>query len=255
MKKKTISFLCFGALLGSVVHGDEQPKQQNLPVEEKEPNHFYFGPEFLCYQLNIHVKDIRVHGARFFWGFRIGYEYFKPDAFYAGVDLLGTGTETDFNASKDERHFSWHKADRGFGNLEARFGYTFAPPNWMIAPFLGGGMYNIYAVDHHNHQGFEENLPYATAGVHSKYTLGPRFNIGFNLKAFHTFGADQRFKFKGGRKETHENMWGGEISIPFIWQIGSNKRWDIQLDPYFLKLDFSEVQNVYGMRLLFGYRF
>ena len=67
--------------------------------------------------------------------------------------------------------------------------------------------------------------------------------------------AEQQFKFEDGKRTKHNNMWGGEIGVPLGWHIGTTKRWDIQLEPYFLKLDFSEVQNIYGTRLLFGYRF
>ena len=246
--------LCSGLLFASFVGAAEQP-EQNLSIEKNNPNRFYFGPEFLCYDMNVHVKDIRVHGARFFWGVRLGYEYLKPSAFYAGIDLMGTGSGVDFKASKNGHGLSWHRADRGFGNLEARFGYTFSPTNWMITPFLGVGMYNVYAIDHHNHQGFEENLPYATLGVRNAYAFTLRFSLGFDLKVFHTYAADQRFKFRGGEKKTHHNNWGGEFGVPFLWRIGASRRWDIELEPYFLKLASSETQNIYGTRLLFGYRF
>jgi hypothetical protein len=57
------------------------------------------------------------------------------------------------------------------------------------------------------------------------------------------------------RHKDHSNMWGGEIGLPLVWHVSSRQRWDIQLEPYFLKLNFSEIQNIYGTRLLFGYRF
>lgn len=50
-------------------------------------------------------------------------------------------------------------------------------------------------------------------------------------------------------------MWGGEVGVPFIWWMGAAKRWDAQLEPYFLTFQFSERQNLYGLRLLFGYHF
>ena len=254
MKTIPLTFTICGMLIGSVAYGDV-PQTQNKSVAEANPNHFYFGPEFQCYQLNLHINDVKVHGTRFFWGFRLGYEFLKPKALYAGIDLFATSTGTDFKASKDHSHISWHKADRGFGNLELRLGYTFAPEQWLISPFLGVGIYDVFAVDHHNHQGFKESLPYGTGGVRAKYAFSTVFDINLNLKIFGTFDAEQRFKYKGGTSKDHDNMWGGEIGIPFIWHVGSAKRWDIQLIPYFLKLDFSKVQNIYGTSLLFGYRF
>lgn len=50
-------------------------------------------------------------------------------------------------------------------------------------------------------------------------------------------------------------MWGGEIGVPLVWYFSKSKRWQAQLEPYFLSLNFTEVQNIYGARLLFGYCF
>lgn len=232
---------------------DNEGISQYQPIENVHSNRFYFGLEYLAYQLNIHVQDIKVYGTRFFWGIRFGYDYIKPNTFYGGFDLLSTSATVDFHAKKHGHNVSWHHADRGFGNLEVRFGYTLAPGRWLTTPFAGLGMYNVFIMDHHNHQGFEENLPYITAGVISKYAFTRVFNIGINGKILRTMGADQHFKFHEGKAKTHDNMWGGAIGVPFIWHVGSAKQWDITLEPYFLKLDFSDVQNVYGAKVLFGY--
>jgi hypothetical protein len=257
--KIALILTALGLWTSSMVEGAQAQKQPAPPVERRDPHHVYFGPEFLCYQLNTHVKSIHVHGARFFSGFRVGYEYSKPKAFYAGVDLLGTSSRTDFKASHPGHSLSWHRADRGFGNMEARFGYTFAPSSWRIAPFLGLGLYDIYPIDHHNQKGFQESLPYFTGGFRSKYALNSTFDIGCNVKILRTVGAEQRFKFDGGKHtehaKEHTNMWGAEIGVPLVWHVSSTKRWDVQLEPYFLKLNFSNTQNIYGTRLLFGYRF
>lgn len=255
MKTAILSCAIFGLLTNSVVYAMDPSENQNNSEVKPHPHHFYFGPEFQCYQLNTHIKDVKVHGTRFFWGFRLGYEYLKPKAFYFGIDLATTSTETDFKASKDREHISWHKADRGFGNLELRLGYTFAPEKWMVTPFLGFGLYDVFAIDHHDHQGFSEDFLYGTGGARAKYAFSSLFDLGLNLKVFRTFHAEQRFKYEGGKVKEHHNMWGGEIGTPLIWHIGSSNRWDVQLEPYFLKLDFSEVQNIYGTRLLFGYIF
>jgi len=256
MKKSINQLLVICTILSSIhIYADTQMNSIPPNVAEKHPNHFYFGPEFLGYQLNTHVDGVRIYGTRFFWGMRLGYEYLKPDAFYAGVSLLGTSSETDFKASTKETDLSLHHADKGLGNLEGRLGYTLAPTSWLITPFLGLGFYNVYTIDHHNKEGFKENLTYVSAGVFSRYAFNTTFNIGINLKVFKTIDADQKFKYHRGEVTSHHYMWGGEAGIPFVWCVGTTKRWDIQLEPYFLKLDFSDVQNVYGTRLIFGYRF
>src|SRR3989338_2176268 len=103
IKNTTVFFIFISILFGSIAYSIENQERSTLSLEEKNPNHFYFGPEFLCSELNIHVNDIKVYGVRFFWGFRLGYEYLKPKAFYAGADILGTSTRTDFKASQEGR--------------------------------------------------------------------------------------------------------------------------------------------------------
>ena len=127
----------------------------------------------------------------------------------------------------------------------------------MLTPFLGAGGYYVANYGHHFH--FREIMLYYAVGMRSLFELNHLFSLGLNWKVFHTADTEQKFKylFMGHtiKRTDHDNMWGGEIGIPLVWHVGSRKRWDIQLEPYFLKLDFSEVQNIYGTRLLFGYRF
>ena len=198
------------------------------------------------------MHDNRVSGTPFFSGLKIGYEYLTPCALYASVSILGAGSQTDFNVSNGDESLVWQKGDKGFGNIEARIGYTFC---WMATPFFGVGSYNVYNVDHHNHQGFTEALPYVTVGVRAKHVFSPCFDLVVNGKILRTFGAKQEFSFVEGKSTAHKNSWGGEIGIPLVWHIGCTQRWDIQLEPYFLMLDFAGKQYAYGGKLLFGYRF
>lgn len=253
---KKIVFIGYIMMLTtSTISGNDCCECDSKCVQTYNPNRFYFGPEFLCYHLDMHIKDIKVYGTRFFWGLRLGYEYQKPDAVYAGINLLGIGSENDFHASRNGHHLTWRKGEKVLGNLDFRLGYTFAHACWEILPFAGIGIYNVFGDDHYNHQGFEESLPYVAAGIRGKYLFSPTFDWGVNLKALHTFCADQQFKLCHQKLTKHENMWGGEAGIPFTWHLGCTKRWDIQLEPYFLTFDFSDQQNIYGTKLLFGYRF
>jgi hypothetical protein len=101
---------------------------------------------------------------------------------------------------------------------------------------------------------------YYEGGVRCQHEITPSFTFGLNLKILRSTDVDKRYEHSYGngrikRRVQGENMWGGEIGVPLIWHVGSAKRWDIQLEPYFFTLDFSGVQNMYGTRLLFGYRF
>jgi hypothetical protein len=255
--KKTILFLVgFSvAFFNSMAHANEDKKVLLQSVDERAPDRIYFGPELFCYQLDTHVNGVKVHGNRFFAGLNLGYEHIKPENLYAGIDFLYAFSADDLKASYHHHSVSWDKADKGFGHLELRVGYAFAPHNWIAIPFLGMGTYNVYNIDHHDHQGFKQAIPYVAAGVRSEYVFRDRFHLGINAKLLRSIGANQEFRYKGGKATTHDNMWGAEIGVPFVWNIDCQKRWDIQVEPYFLTLDFSQVQNIYGARVLAAYRF
>jgi hypothetical protein len=224
----------------------------NSSVNSKYPNHFYIGPEAFAFDLHTHVKDIKIHGVRYFVGPTLRYEYLKPKALYAGVDFLASWGNKTFKRTSQKYEF--HGNGRvGFGNLELRLGYTFEQKEGLVSPYLGIGFYGFGS------SGANETLAYVTAGMRSLFDLNESFSMGLNLKLLFAPSAERKFKYhyEGHKKRLHEyeNMWGGEIGVPLVWYFSASKRWQVQLEPYFLKLDFTETQNIYGARLLLGYRF
>lgn len=246
--KKSLIFLASSTFLISFnCYGDS-----GSTVNTQYPNHIYLGPEAFAFDLDTHIKDVKIDGTRYFLGYRLRYEYLKPDAFYAGVDLLSSWGNKDFKPSSRKYYFRT-KGGIGFGNLELRLGYTFAKKSGILTPFVGMGLYGF------GNTSSNEFLLYVATGMRSLFEINRSFSLGLNLKVFCAPDAERRFKYKymghTSRLKEYNNMWGGEIGIPFVWYLGSSKRWEMQLEPYFLKLDFSETQNIYGSRLLFGYRF
>lgn len=244
------------SLVYANAYGSEIP-QQPKAVNEKCPHHIYLGPEFFLFDLNTHVDRMKVYGLNFFAGLRLRYEYLKPKAFYAGIDLFSAWSPNGSHAKFKKFHFHRNNNNIGFGNLELRLGYTFASGRKMFTPFLGIGAYSFGNYGSYFH--FSESMFYYNFGMRSLFEVSRPFSVGINWKIFRTSDTEQKFKFLvEGHKiklTDHDNMWGGEIGVPLVWYVGSKRRWEIQLEPYFLKLDFSEVQNIYGTRLLFGYRF
>ncbi len=255
MKKSLITLILPAIVINLKCHGEMNSQKIDSSVSKKYPNHIYLGPEAFAFNLHTHVKDVKIGGLRYFLGARLRYEYLKPKAFYAGVDFLWSRGNKEFKPKSTHPgyYFRGNGAGIGFGNLELRMGYTFAPKNGMLTPFLGMGFYGF------GNTNSNDILVYVAAGMRSLFELNRWFSLGLNLKAFSAPEAEWEFKYRNGghlvRLREYNNMWGGEIGVPFVWYLGSTRRWEIQLEPYFLKLDFSEVQNIYGTRLLFGYRF
>lgn len=225
-------------------------------IFEKNPHNIYFGPHFLGFQLDTTVDNIQVEGTRFLWGFEIGYEYLKPRSFYLGIDLYAVSTDADFTASINNVSPSWNQGAKVLGNIELRGGYTFALQQWLITPYLGLGIYDLFNLDDTNNEdGFSEDLPYVTIGAHTDYQCSSYFKIGLNLNIFKTFCAQQKFTLSSSEAVEHNNFWGGEVGIPFTWYFGACRKWSLQFEPYYSSLSFCETQNIYGARFLAGYRF
>jgi hypothetical protein len=240
--KKIFSVILGSCFIFSGGHGDE-----------KRYNNFYFGPEAFVFNLNTHFKGVKVDGTKFFVGLRLGYEYLKPNSFYFGADLLSAIGNNGFHDSFKHYHFRRPDCLTGFSNVEFRFGRTFANEKRMITPFLGFGGYCFrYGSQHHY---YEELMSYLTGGVKWRQDITPTFSTGLNAKIFASYQTTDKFRFWHIKRHNHHGRWGGEIGVPLIWYLGPSKKWNIQFEPYFLKLTFAEVQNIYGTRLLFDCRF
>ena len=234
------------------LHGNE-PSLGMVSNAKKNPNNIYFGPEFFALNLNTHFNHVKVHGTKFFMGLKLGYEYLKPECFYCGLDLTAAAANRGFHEKYKEYYIPQTNGWIGFGAFDLRFGYTVAPECWLLTPFLCLGAYDFGGGSHHHN--FDNGFSYLGGGLRSRYEVSRVFNVGLNLKIFSSMYHEEKLRFLGIKKKTHNGLWGGEIGVPLLWHLGLRKRWNIQLEPYFLKLDFSETQNVYGTRLLFDFCF
>jgi hypothetical protein len=252
MKKISTILIIYTSVIWFNIYGNESTTSvfSNL---KKNPNHIYFGPEIFAFDLDTHFSDVRVHGTKFFLGLRLGYERLKPQAFYFGIDIMAAGGNHGFHESFKGYHIPQSGGGMGFANLDLRFGYTFVIHRWLATPYLNYGAYAFGSGCHDHH--FDGGMTYLGGGVRSRYEISQIFNIGLNAEIFASIYTDEKLRIFKLKRSNHRGQWGGEIGLPLIWYVGSHKRWDIQLEPYFLKLDFAEVQNIYGLRLLFGYHF
>jgi hypothetical protein len=71
----------------------------------------------------------------------------------------------------------------------------------------------------------------------------------------YVFREKVRFKVPDEKVCQINNLWGGEIGIPFTWHLSKTKKWDFEFEPYFLTLGFSKEQMAFGSKLLFGFNF
>ncbi len=212
----------------------------NLPE-----NRLYIGPEIFWDLTNtkMHIGNTRVKykDDTFMYGGRIGYDHVKPDSLYVGGHFLysvGKG-RTNIHSSHKKEHIHAHlHSHRIFNNWEGRLGYNFTGGPYLgrtsLTPFVGaGGFYNKWSGHNHHQWG------YAAAGLRTSFAFRENADIGTNLKLLYSFN----------------DQWGYEISLPITWNYEWFKKWDLQIEPYILKLNTNAPSQMLGVRLLAGYHF
>ena len=245
MKNIIVKTLTALGLFTSIGYADEM-----LPCK---PNQIYFGPELIDISVKTTIQDVHIKGEKHFSGFRLGYEYLKPWAFYAGVDLLSTSSSHHFAATEYGRSIDSSDQHIGFGNLDLRFGYSTAPKNLFFTPFLGIGVYGLGTIAHN--RGFHEGWAYLSTGLRSKFPINDVFSLGINLKCFKSFWAYEQFQNHNLNVKVFPCPWGVDIGIPFDWNFNPKGTWTFQIEPYWTKLNLSEKQNVFGSKFLIGVHF
>ncbi len=218
-----------------------------------KPHQFYFGPEFANVSVSTSIDDIHIKGSKNFAGLRIGYEFTKPWAFYAGIDYLSMISSRHFKASQEGLHIHSSHQDTIYGNLDLRFGYTIFPNQFFISPYLGLGLYALGSVP--NNRGFHEEWAYWSIGLRSQFPINEAFQLGFNFKLFQSFFFSKQFKNHNINVSSHSFPWGFDMGLPMTWKFNPSGTWTFQLEPYWTKMNFKEKQNVFGSKFLIGFHF
>ncbi|MGH2612173.1 MAG: hypothetical protein ACRDFB_03880, partial [Rhabdochlamydiaceae bacterium] len=196
-----------------------------------------------------------------FGGLRIGYDYLKPQAFYFGTDgLVAMGRSFVKNNSTYWSGYYPHRVNQRFkstplfANLEQRYGYTFQSPissKSTLTPFAGIGWY--YTRPQFDSSYSSANWFYGAAGLRVNQEFCENFDVGVNLKAMYAFAG--RMTWSQQVKQSVRNVWGYEVALPLTWHVGASKKWDLQFQPYLLKLDVNSISHILGARLQAGYSF
>lgn len=213
------------------------------------PNRIYLGPEFFAFHVDTHIQDTKIDGTRYFWGLRFGYEYISPNHFYGAAELFATNAAHNFSTS-NPRRFYQGRGGAGFGSIQTRFGYTGSARGHLFTPYLG---LSVIALSQHGHNGFKEDFGCLTGGLRSLFNCGNLCAIGLNMELFRTLGLHEKVTLKSETASNRANNWGCNVAAPLIFYISAG--WDLQITPSYTRLLFSQSQNLYGLNLLFGYRF
>jgi hypothetical protein len=267
---KTTSMTLFATAmlsLCSFVSADAAPECE-VEIKKTEianDSRFYAAPEFMWSHFHGPVEtdsfDFSLKQNVYYGGLRFGYEYLKPQAFYANTDIVALLGTTHSTAQNDETNTKlWDrtretfKGERGhlWTNAEQRLGYTFAS---SLAPSCTVSVYGAPGFHYEHVNGKHAYWYYAATGLKTVQQFSDTFHLGCDLKVMYAFGAQDKDNLALPTTLGKKEFWGYEVGVPFEWKLGKEKAFDIQLKPYLLKLNVSSQETILGARLELGYNF
>lgn len=174
-----------------------------------------------------------------------GYERIKDDALYFA--LLGWISPNYISSS-----------DAWIVEGEGRIGYNFSfKSDNTFSPYIGGGYLNDFKRSHKHERRFlrhlkEHTLEYGffSYGFCLNHNFSKLFGLGLNLKGMSGIGTI------GSRY--HNNKWanGFDLGLPFSFNFGHLRRYDIRFEPFYIFLKSSKDKSSYlGNRLFVGVKF
>lgn len=236
---------CFCSLISSYVCAEAGYTQTFAQM----PHQIEICSDLFWYSINVPIQDVKVKDCIFFGGIKLGYEYIKPWAWYADLEVTSAASGNHFDASQHGASLP-HAKTQGFGSLEIRWGYTLAPQNQLWIPYISFGGFGISSRQHHR---YEEIIEYLALGFRSMWSLNPYYGIGFNAKVYKSVYSEQKYRLHHMSVKNHHRYWGGELALPVM--VHPIRHLDLGLEPYFLDLTFGQTQFLFGLRLSLNGRF
>ncbi len=233
-------------------HVAHTTKPVKVVIEPSEKEVFYFGPDLFWLDEHTHLKEAHLKDRTFFGGLRVGYDDFRPNKVYKGIDGLFAWGNAKLNVKEKEIQPKRGNGYSTFANLEGRVGYNLSSPlNFTVTPFIGLGGYHT----RHTHSiHYTQDWLYVALGFKSNYLFGEVFSLGFNAKGMNVVYLEQHVEKDGisGCRHSTTNNLGYEISVPLAWNLGNKKRWNVEFEPYYSKLSTKNNANMVGARILLG---
>lgn len=227
----------------------------DLSLQKSGRDRIYCGPDIFWSRETPHIRGIHIKDNSLYYGLKAGYDFLKPQSFYAGIHALYAMGRMHIKAEADKTKIYQDHVKGVFANGEIRFGYNFFKSfPFFITPFVGIGGYHVRPFSSIR---YVHDWLYGAVGVKAEYEFTPNFNAGLNLKGTRAFYFEQRFKKSSYSESIHKssNVLGYEISVPLTLRIGNQGYWDLRFEPYFLKLNSHSHSNIVGSEMTFSVRY
>jgi hypothetical protein len=229
--------------------------KQFFVLETSKRDRFYWGPDVFWTNESPQIKGIHMKDNSVYYGVKLGYDFLKPHAIYAGVHALYALGRMHIKAESEKTQIYNDRVNGSFANAELRAGYNFqAGQPFFFTPFFGLGGYHVRPTSSIH---YVQNWLYAAMGMKLDYEMNSNFNMGLDVKATRALYLEQRVKKNKHSATYHNNSnaLGYEVSLPLTLRIGGAGDWDLRLEPYYLKLNSNSDASVIGGQLTFSARY
>lgn len=216
---------------------------------------YFFGSEISTHTIHAGIGGLYIKGHPIFLGNRLRIEYVRPNFLYFGLESFATRSFKGYKVSVDCSEWYHYPSDRFLGGGEYRLGYTLTKNRHRLIPFVGAGTFFLLPVDSHLWGGFTQLLPYFTLGVRSLFGLTPKLSVGLNMKLLNIRNGIVTYALQDGPLRGTCTCWGGEASLPLMWNVGHKLLPFLQIEPFLTKYDFQGLQETRGVRLQAGFTF
>lgn len=209
------------------------------------------------FNAHYHIKDgsFLYKGSRNYVGLRMNVEHRLPNQYYLLFDpiaAIGQNNYSMVGIGIYEGHQLREKVDEQWLDGSLKYGYTFQPAfaqHFLLSTFIGPGYHN-----EKNDFG-KASWYYGVGGIRMTQDLSATLTLGMDLKTMYSFSVRDRKHLTSVARMNQDTFWGLEIGLPIIWQLGSTKKFDMRLKPYFLKLNVNSIESILGSTVELGYTY
>lgn len=244
------SLFSSGAILADAA---EMPPLPAINQNATPSSNGSLGVEVFNAHYRIKYPEAVFKGSANYIGLRATVEHRLPNQYYFSFDpIVAIGQNRERLIRVNFPGQFCDKTSEEWFDGSFKYGYTFQPvlaKHFLISTFMGPG-YHIEK----NRFG-RASWYYGVGGIRMTQDLSETLTLGMDLKTMYSFSLRDDRGLTSVARLGQDNFWGLEIGLPIIWQLGSAKKFDMRLKPYFLKLNVNSIESILGSTVELGYTY
>ncbi len=222
------------------------------------------GPTFFTFSGVEKDADITTEQKGLYCGVRAEAEYAQKDGVYCAlVGVLAPGAQTAYHTFRTADVRKEIQTNMKFSTylwqVEGRIGrhYKYGE-NASIVPFLAVGAYHVGSelrmksviADKESSSELKMDWGYVAAGASGSYPFSDMLDVGFGFKLIRHLYSTQEEILNGDSTESKLHArWGYEVMVPVKATLGKGSQWNVQAEPFLLKIDTTRAATVMGARV------